>query len=323
MSSPLTEQGVGSPTGADWEVARLAQSQRGVVDRSQLLAAGLSPAAIETRLRHGRLHRLHRGVYAVGHTALAPLAREQAALLAGGPGAAVSHRSAAALWGFCESHEGPVDITTGRRIRQPGITAHRSRIGSTETTVRAGLAVTSPARTLLDLAEVGSMAEVEEAVGAARVARWVTAETLLAYARASVGRRGVRVLTGVLEQAREEGFTRSRAERRLLALLRDAGLPAPEVNVVVLGRERDAVWRAERVIVELDSWAHHSSRTAFEADRLRIAELAAHGWHTVPVTWRQLTQGPYGVVARISAALAAPIGHTRSQWLTGSTPPAS
>lgn len=293
-------------------VARIASRQWGIVSRAQLLAAGLTPDAIALRLRRGRLHSVHRGVYAVGHSYLAPLARERAALLACGEGALLSHRSAAALWAFVAPGRGPIDVTVVGRERtvRPGIRAHRARaLAPEDGTLRRGLALTAPARTLLDLAEVAtSQEEVEEAVGKARVARWVTPASLLAYANAATGHHGARTLKAVVSQAAAEGFTRSKAERKLLALLRAARLPMPVTNAVLFGRERDAVWRVQRVVVEFDGWAVHSGRHAFEHDRLRVGELAAHGWRTVPVTWCQLTESPYMVVARLSAALAVPMG---------------
>ncbi|MGI8749383.1 MAG: type IV toxin-antitoxin system AbiEi family antitoxin domain-containing protein [Thermoleophilaceae bacterium] len=298
----------------DLAVARIASRQRGIISRAQLLAAGLTPDAIALRLRRGRLHSLHRGVYAVGHPHLAPLAREQAALLACGDGALLSTRTAAALWGFVAPRGGPVDVTVFGRERtvRPGIRAHRARaLAPDDSTLRHGLALTGALRTLLDLAEVATLEEVEEAVGKARVARWVTPESLLAYADAATGHHGAGALKAVASQAKAEGFTRSKAERKLLELVRVARLPMPETNVVLFGRERDAVWREQEVVVEVDGWAFHSDRPAFERDKLRDGELAPHGWRTVPVTWGQLTESPYVVVARLSAALAVPMGATR------------
>ena len=287
-------------------VARIAARQRGVVSRAQVLAARLSPDAIALRLRRGRLHSIHRGVYAVGHSHLAPLAREQAALLACGDGALLSYRFAAALWAFAAPGGGPVDVTVVGRERtvRPRITVHRARaLAPEDMTLRSGLAVTGPLRTLLDLAEVATLEEVEEAVGKARVARRVTPGALVAYADAATGHHGAGALKAVASQAKAEGFTRSKAERKLLELVRAARLPMPETNVVLFGRERDAVWREQEVVVEVDGWAFHSNRDAFERDKLRDGELAAHGWRVVPTTWWQLTQVPYVIVARLSAAL--------------------
>lgn len=287
-------------------VARIAAEQRGVVSRAQVLAAGLSPDAIALRLRRGRLHRVHRGVYAVGHPRLAPWAREQAALLACGEGAQLSHRSAAALWALVALRPGLVDVTVVGRERtlRPGIRAHRARaLWPQDSTLRHGLAVTAPARTLIDLASVVASREVEEAVGRARVARLVTPEGLVAYADAATGHPGAGLLKAIALQGAGEGFTRSAAERKLIKLVRAARLPMPELNVVLFGRERDAVWREQRVVVEVDGWAFHSSRSAFERDRLRDGELAAHGWRSVPTTWWQLTEAPYVIVARLGAAL--------------------
>jgi hypothetical protein len=171
------------------------------------------------------LHRLHTGVYAVGHTCLTPLAIVGAALIASGPDALVSYRSATTVWDFLPACRGPVDITVvGRRPTQRrGIRAHETRVlPAADRSQREGLPVTSPHRTLLDLAEVVGLDELAEAVGASRVARWVTPASLVTYARAATGRRGARPLKAVADQAAAEGFTRSKAERscsRLCAAL--------------------------------------------------------------------------------------------------------
>ncbi len=321
--APWLVEGVPSVVDRELALADLVAAQRGVVSRAQMSRLGFGPDVIDRRLRQRRLHRIHRGVYAIGHVHLAPLADLEAALLACGPTALLSHRTAAWLWGFM-ARSGVIDVTVvGARLTQrPGIRAHETRVlPAADRSRRQGLPVTAPQRTLLDLAEVAGPDELAEALGQARVARWVTPASLLDYARAATGRHGALALKAVVTQAHAEGFTRSKAERKLLELVRAAHLPPPETNVVLFGRERDAVWRRQRVVVEVDSWEFHSGRPAFEADKLREAELAAHGWRTVPITWRQLTQDTLGTVARLAAALAAPMGDTRQQWPTGNTPP--
>ncbi len=270
-------------TSARW-VARLAARQRGVITRAQLRSGGLSAAAISRWLAAGRLHPLHRGVYLVGHGVPPPLASELAALVACGPTAALSYRTAAALWRILPSWTGPVEVTApGRRCRpRPGLTPHTGALSPRETTVRHGLRITTPARTLRDLRSVIKPAALERATNEARV-------------------------LGLVRDAEGTGpsITRSEAERRLLALLRRAGLDATTTNTSVAGYEVDLLFADQRLVVEVDGYAFHRTRAAFERDRRRDADLVAAGYRVIRVTWRQLTTEREAVVARLAAALAA------------------
>jgi very-short-patch-repair endonuclease len=295
---------VGRPRDAeppDRAVAALAARQHGVVRRDQLLSAGLTRHAIAHRVRTGRLHRLHPGVFAVGHTALTPTGRALAAVLACGRGAALSHRSAAVAWALLDDRPGPVDVTVlTQRRRRAGMTLHRtSALSPSDVVRRDGVAVTTPVRTLLDLAAAGA-SELERALTEARVRRLVADHELRVR---SHGRPGARALGLLLAEG--PAFTRSEAERRLLGLLARAQLPRPRTNVRVGAHEVDAYWPAQRLVVEVDGYAFHSSRAAFERDRLRDAALQATGHRVLRTTWRQLTDHPEAVVARIAAMLAA------------------
>ena len=254
-----------------------------MVTRSQLVGAGLGRHAIAHRLECGRLHVVHRGVYAVGHEALSPRCRQLAAVLACGPGGALSHRSAAELW----------DLLPERHDEAPHV--------STEATRRHGIPVTTPARTILDLAATVASDELERALEQARLRHLVSARDL---GRRSRDRRGAARLRALLEQ--EPTLTRSEAERRLLSLLAAAQLPRPRTNVRVAGHEVDALWPEQRLVVEVDGFAFHASREAFERDRARDAELQAHGYRVIRVTWRQLSARPEVLTARLGAALLAP-----------------
>jgi very-short-patch-repair endonuclease len=293
--------------GRDWTIATLATMQYGVVSRAQLLAAGISPGAIATRLNRHQLHQLHRGVYAVGHTALVPLAREMAAVLACGPGAALSHWSAAWLWRLLALASGPIDVTVPRsNRRRPGLHVHRSRsLAPEDTKIHRGIPVTSPARTLLDLAEVASARELERAFDEALTQRLTTRPALVALVERSQGHRGTGKLRALVNRGEEPALTRSEAEERFLAILREAGLPTPEVNTYVARHLVDFLWRECSLVVEVDGYRFHSSRSAFERDRVRDAELDAAGFRVIRVTWRQLVQEPMAVVARIARALAS------------------
>jgi very-short-patch-repair endonuclease len=294
--------------GQDWMIGTLASRQYGVVSTRQLLAAGIGSGAIASRVRRSRLHRLHRGVYAVGHTALVPLAREMAAVLAcGGAGAAISHRSAAVLWGLVPRDDGPVDVTVARsRGRRPGLRIHRSRtLQADDVLWLQGIPTTSPERTLLDFAETAQDRELERALDEAIVQKLTTHAALVAAVRDALGRRAAPRLRALLAHSDPPALTRSEAEERLLALVRAARLEAPEVNVRVCGHLVDCLWRRRRLIVEIDGYRFHSSRSAFERDRRRDAELAAAGYQVIRMTWRRITEEPYSVVALLSQALAA------------------
>jgi very-short-patch-repair endonuclease len=289
-------------------IGTLASRQYGVVSTQQLLAAGIGSGAIASRVRRHRLHRLHRGVYAVGHTALVPLAREMAAVLAcGGEGAAISHRSAAVLWGLVPRDDGPVDVTVARSGgRRRGLRIHRSRtLRAEDVRWLQGIPTTSPERTLLDFAETAQDRELERALDEAIVQRLTTHAALVAAVRNAPGRQAAPRLSALLARSDPPALTRSEAEERLLALVRAARLEAPEVNVRVKGHLVDFLWRRHRLIVEIDGYRFHSSRSAFERDRRRDAELAAAGYQVIRVTWRQITEEPYSVVALLSQTLAA------------------
>lgn len=290
----------------DRAVAVVAAAQCGVVSRAQLEAVGLGRGAIASRVASGRLHRLHRGVYAVGHVALAPHAREVAALLACGPTAVLSHGSAAALWGVAPAGPGPIEVTApGRNCRaHAGIRSHRAiPLADEDVRRRRRLPVTAPARTLLDLAGRLDAAALERAFDEALVQRLANRNEIKALLRRSRHRAGVPALRALLDRLDEPRLTRSEAERRLLALVKSAQLPSPRTNVRVGRYEVDALWSGERLVVEVDGYAFHSSRSAFERDRARDAELQARGLRVLRVTWRQLTDEPGATVGRIARLL--------------------
>lgn len=293
--------------GRDWMIATIANRQYGIVSTRQLLAAGIGPGAIATRVRRHRLHRLHRGVYVVGHTALVPLAREMAAVLACGPDAAISHRSAATLWRLLEGNDGPIDVTVTRFGRSHrGLCVHRSRsLRPEDVQTRHGIPVTTPTRTLLDLADTATERELERAVDEALVQRLTSRTSLIAAVRNASGRHGASRVRHLLERYDGPTLTRSEAEERFLALVRAAGLEVPEVNVRLGNHVVDFLWRQRRVVVEVDGFRFHSSRRAFERDRRRDAELAAAGYRVIRITWAQLVEEPYSVVASLSQALTA------------------
>lgn len=289
------------------EVRRLASLQHGLILREQLIAAGFTRGAIEYRVAIGYLAVVQRGVYLVGHEAPAPFVAEMAAALYFRGDAVLSHRTAAALWGLIPWPPPQVELTiVGRDSRsRHGLRLSRvATIDRRDVRRRHRLPVTAPARTLIDLAASCPYADFERAMVEARVRRLVADRDLQAAIGRCPGRTGVARLRAQLRQESDRVFTRSEAERRMLRLFARAQLPRPETNVRVTGLEVDFLWRAAKLIVEVDGHAFHGHRTAFERDRRRDQVLAAAGYRVIRVTWRQLVQEPIAVAVRLGQALA-------------------
>lgn len=291
----------------DVAINELAAAQHGVITRRQLLACGLGSHRVRSRVLSGQLRPIHRGVYLVGPVP-GHFAREMAAVLACGPGVVVSHRSAGSMWEMVPPSEPttPVELTTPSRnpCRRPGIVVYRPRrMYGDDVTRLDDVPVTTPVRTMLDLAAVLSTRELEQALATAERAELLSRADMaevLARMRRHPGSDALRALiAGEVSPA----MTRSEAEERFLHLLRKAQLAPPETNVRVYGFELDFFWRAERVAVEVDGFAYHGSATRFENDRRRDALLAARGIQVVRITWRQLTSEPEAVLVRLAQTL--------------------
>lgn len=266
---------------------------------------------VDKRVESGRLRPLHRGVYLHG-SLVGPLEparlREMAAVLACGPGSVVSHESAAALWGLLrgEGDGAPVHVTVPGtdRGRRPGIRRHKvADLPAEHAALDDGVPVTSPARTIVDLAARARPRALEQALAEAERRELANLEDVAAALERVPWTTGVPVLRQLIADKGRLALTRSEAEERLLALVRKGGLRPPETNVRVGRNEVDFLWRSERVVVEVDGFAHHSSRRIFENDRRRDARLAALGLRVVRVTWRQLTKEPHAVLARLAQVL--------------------
>jgi very-short-patch-repair endonuclease len=295
-------------------IAAIARLQRGCISRRQLIALGFSAAAISRLIRRGTLLPLRRGVFAVGHLAPMPLRDETTALLAVRRAVALSHASAAALWGLAAegARGGVVDIVvagdSGSRL--PGIRAHRSRrLRARDIRIRHGLPVTSPAWTLLDQAETLAGHRLEMALNEARVQHLITDGDLADVLKRANGRRGATILRRVLEDEREPTLTRSDGEKRMLALVRAAQLPSPLVNAPLHGFEVDFYWPTHGVVVEIDSVGFHSTPWAVERDRRKDAALRAHGLPPVRFSWRQVRHEPFLVIAQVAEAIARGRAH--------------
>jgi very-short-patch-repair endonuclease len=194
--------------------------------------------------------------------------------------------------------------TPAERARgRPGIRVHRAPLRQDETSRVNGIPATTPPRTLLDLAAELPRPELEQAIAAAERRHLASRSKLAALLARYPGRRGTRTLRALVESPRRFDLTRSKAEKRLLHLLRAAKLPVPDANVQLEGYEVDFLWRDAGLVVEVDGFAFHSDRGAFEADRLRDAELVARGLTVIRVTWRQMAEEPEAVVARLARAL--------------------
>lgn len=300
----------GEPRSTDELIAGLAAEQHGVVARWQLIERGITAAEIDHRRRRCRLHAAHpamAGVYLVGHTAAPDLALETAALLlCRGRPAALSRWSAAMLHGFADRRS-RVDLVQvgGRAPRSPAVSGSAvATLPAWQVVRRRGLWVTTPARTFLDLSAIAPVGDVERCLDRARILRIVSDADLEAVLAWAAGRRGARPLADLLAAERDGGYSRSRAERRLLRLLALAGLPAPVRNAGIHGRERDLAWASARTVVEFDGRGTHLTPKRWEQDNDRDGALLAHGWRTFRVTWTMLCSRPYEVVARAAAILA-------------------
>lgn len=291
-------------------LADLAERQHGVIARRQLLELGLGRRAIAHRLERARLHAVHPGVYAVGHRRVSRSGHWMAAVLASGPSAVLSHRSAAALWGIHDSRRSSIEvIALGKRRPAQEVEARRGRLRADETTTEDGIPVTTVSRTLLDLAAVLNRRRLERALREAEVRRLGDPTSLAILIDRHHGRRGTASLRAILAAGRlGENATRSELEERFLALVDRAALTRPEVNarVEVVGRalECDCLWRTERLVVELDGHAFHAPASAFEVDRARDRALQVAGWRVVRFTWRQLEKEAGKVVEDLRTLLA-------------------
>lgn len=288
----------------------MAARQHGVIARRQLIELGVGTGAIKWRLAHGRLHSVSRGVYAVGHRALSREGRWVAAVLCAGPGAVLSHRSAAAHWGIRPTARVAVEVSVPAwRRPRVGLEIHQAALPPDEVTELRGISVTTVPRTLFDLAAVlGSRRDLRRALNEAEVLRLrdrlSLADLLARYPRRG-GAATVRALLG--EWSLGETATRSALEERFLDFVQQAGLPPPELNALVAVDKRrveaDFVWRRERLVVELDGHAAHGTRRSFENDRERDRLLQAAGWAVVRITWRQLHEAGAAVARDLTALL--------------------
>jgi very-short-patch-repair endonuclease/predicted transcriptional regulator of viral defense system len=292
----------------DREIARLAARQHGVVATRQLAVLGLTQRAVSHRAAAGRLHRIHRGVYAVGHQHLSLHGRWMAAVLTAGAGAALSHASAAALWEIRPTAAGRIDVsvpTNGGRQSRPRLRLHRTpSLNPDEVTEHQAIPVTAPARTLLDLASSLPRRALERALDQAEILELFDLRALQTVMDAHRGESGARALAAALgDHHAGTTVTRSALEESFLELCTRYALGEPQVNARVAGLEVDFLFAAQRLVVEVDGYRFHRTRRAFERDRERDAILARHGFRTLRFSHRQVTRAPSQVAAAVLPTL--------------------
>jgi very-short-patch-repair endonuclease len=294
------------------QIAALAERQHGVVALHQLQLLGLSKSAVSRRGRAGRLHRIHRAVYAVGHANLTGHGHWMAAVLACGPSAALSHRSAAGLWGLRPDNRRKSDISLpgpSARAKQ-AIEVHRSvTLTADDMTTADGIPCTTVARTLVDLGDVVPRRAVERAVEQADVLQLFDLRDVERAIERAGPRRGTGTLLSVLEELDGPTLTETDLEEAFLALCREADLPTPHVNVWMTlpdgtPAKIDFLWRAERLAVETDGGPFHRTRQSRERDARRDQLLRLMAFEPVRFTGRQVAREP-GWVKRYLTELIA------------------
>lgn len=302
--------GLEQTRGPDELIATLAERQHGVVARRQLLALGVGEEAVEVRLRSGRLHRLHAGVYAVGHRVLSQEGRWVAAVLACGSGAVLSHRSAAALWRIRQPTSGAIEVTTGSKSRsRNAIHRHYSVLPEDEVTERDGIAVTTVPRTIFDLAATEPPHVAEAALRQAEYLRLHDRLSLPHLLSRYPRRRGSKVIGRALRHRRETaGHSHGWLEETFLPFLDRHRLPRPsQLNAwIEAGGRRfqvDCFWPSANTIVELDGFAAHGTRLAFRQDRARDRKLRVAGFGVTRIEPEQLDEEPAAIAADLRALL--------------------
>lgn len=305
----------GQSRGRNRRLAAVATDQGGVVSLDQLLEIDISRRAAAYRAEEGQLHRLHRGVYAVGHESLGRAETLRAAVLACGEGSAISHGTAAAFWGLRDYWPQMIDVTvpcqTGRKV--DGIYCRRCRYPSPgEIEIRNGVSTTTPARTLIDMAGILTVPSMCQVVERAAVLKLLDLDSVNRSLNDAQGRPGLKGLRRILSPWYTDDGTvpdvRSDFEALVLPRLIAMGLPRPTCNMTLwIDGEKlivDFLWEDRWVVVETDGAASHQTPVAFQRDRKRDQILVAAGYRVARATWDQVTHELDSVVARISRTLA-------------------
>lgn len=289
----------------------MAERQHGVITRAQLLDLGFSSSAIEHRLRTGRLHIAARGVYLVGWKTLWRERRWMVAVLSCGDEALLSHRSAAALWGFGEEHPSHIDLSLHRHsaVRRQGLKVHdRCGLWVRDITTYLGIPVTGPVRTFLDLATVTGPKTLERAINEADKLDVIDADSLRRALDDYPGQSGIRLLHHVLDRHTFR-LSDDVLERLFRPLATAAGLPTPQTKVIVDGFEVDFFWPDLGLVVETDGWRYHRTPSAQSRDALRFQRHTASGLTSLRFSHHQVRYEPRHVVEILRKTVANLRGH--------------
>jgi very-short-patch-repair endonuclease len=275
------------------QIAQTAGRQYGVVARQQL---PIGQDAVDHRCRTGSLHRVHRGVYAVGHLGLGQEAKWLAAVLACGDGAVLSHRSAATLWAIRLGELFRPQVTTEYDQRHAAIATHRGRLADADRTTHRGIPVTSPSRRLAELAHVLDHDELTRALREAMFRRLYDPRAI----QDALTRRPSRALKDLLTEAT---VTESMMEDRFLTIRKRHHLPLPHTQHRINAKRYDFAWPQQKVVVETDSWVAHANQVAFQADRSQTNALQLAGWLVLRFTWADLTRRSRATATTVRQAL--------------------
>lgn len=289
---------------------RLARSQHGVVSRRQLLESGFADTLVDEHVRALRLIPVFTGVYGLGHDLISHRGWWAAALLSAGPGAALSHASAADCWGLIEPRQ-RIEVVRGfnreplsadrRSPNRKLLIVHRSRyLPAEDLTLYDGFPVTTVARTFLNLSAIFPISRLESAIAEADRRRILDWTQLNEVSRRGTGWKGIRKLRSIIEMW-NPGLSESKSkfERRFLRFCRDHLIPTPEVNVMVEDFEVDCLWSDRRLVIELDSFGFHRDRRTFESDRRRDVVLRNAGYEVHRLTYRQFADDPGYVLDQV------------------------
>jgi very-short-patch-repair endonuclease len=297
------------PHPTDAEIARFARSQHGIVTATQLEGLGLGERGAGHRAASGRLHRLHRGVFATERPRRQ--GRWLAAVLACGRGAALSHASAAALWGLVPDPAATVHVNVAgaKRRGRTGITLHRAELGEEDVTTHEGIPCTTLARTFVDVASTIDRDRLRRAIGLAEERGEFDLGAVRRQLARMRGQRGCAALAVAIAGFEDSQIPRSVAEARFLVLVRKARLPKPEVNTWIPlpeggGYRPDFLWRDQCLIAEVDGRSHHALRRAFDHDRRRDRRLVRAGLVTVRFPARDVLNDPASVARELRDLLA-------------------
>lgn len=291
----------------DAEISALAGRHRTIVAHDQLLAIGASRRTIARWVNRGRLHPVFHGVYSVISGELPPLAREQAALLVCGEHAFLSHETAAATWGLQRAFPAELDVSVvGRRCApRRGIRVHRIQaIDRREIKRHEGLWISTPARAILEIAATASAKGLAAAIDEGLARSLFTPRELNEVLARNRPCRGAARLAEILGDPTATAVSRSKREKRLLKLIRDAGLPLPETNVKFGRFELDFYWRREGLVVEVDGYNFHRGPGAFGQDREKDLAVRAADLEMLRFTGHHIVKKPWMVLATIAGALA-------------------